>query len=222
MANNTRRRSVLTIAGICLLAGAGATGCRTETSQNVLLITIDTLRADRLGIYGNLAAPSPHLDSLAGESTLFENCLTPIATTLPSHSTMFTGLYPRAHGVRWNRMKLSDEATTVAEILNDSGFETAAFVSMILLRRSVAQGFEIRDIPSKLERREGPASTSAAFVDWLESRTDTRRFFAWVHYWDPHSPYPSTPYSEEPTGRVHGALERRDLGTRLLSNALEP
>ena len=194
----------LAIAGICLLAGTAVTGCSGDAPQNVLLITIDTLRADRLGVYGNPAQPSPHLDAFADESTLFENCLTPIATTLPSHSTMFTGLYPRAHGVRWNRMQLSDEATTVAEILNEAGFETASFVSMILLRRSVAQGFEIREMPSKPERRNSPAATSEVFVDWLENRTDSRRFFAWVHYWDPHSPYPSTPYSEERLSQYAG------------------
>ena len=181
--------------GLFLLASIG---CREEGPTNVLLITIDTLRADRLGVYGYDQPVSPHIDALAARSTVFEECISPIGTTVPSHASMFTGLYPRAHDLRWNQEVLSKDLATLAERLSAEGFETAAFVGLRVLQRSVARGFEIKESAALAGELYPPAAeTNTLFRDWLESRTGERPFFAWIHYFDPHSPYKTTPYSEE-------------------------
>ena len=109
---------------------------------NVVLITLDPFRADALGIHGNTGGHTPNIDSLADESTVFSNALTPIGTTHPSHASMFTGLYPKNHGVRWNGDGLDEGFTTLAETLAGEGYETAAFVSVgSMLRRGGLRSF---------------------------------------------------------------------------------
>jgi arylsulfatase A-like enzyme len=173
---------------------------------NVLIITADTLRADHLGCYGLPGGHTPHIDGLAASGTLFRNCTAPIATTFPSHSTIFSALYPRYHGVRWNGHSLDSGVETLAEILHGQGWDTAAFVAFkaMLVRGGLGQGFETvsdEDGVKTYPRIRGGEKITDLFADWLASRDPERPFFTWLHYFEPHSPYPVTPYAREAMAR---------------------
>jgi arylsulfatase A-like enzyme/Tfp pilus assembly protein PilF len=169
-------------------------------SANVLLITLDTTRADRIGAYGYSAAKTSNIDRLAAEGILFEHCITPSAYTLPSHSTIMTGLYPPAHGVRLNgEAALGDAQITLAEKLAAAGYRTGAFVGAFVLdgRWGLRQGFQHYDDqfhlgPEQrldLARVQRPADQVAdAALKWLE-QDSAKPFFAWLHFYDAHSPY---------------------------------
>jgi len=174
---------------------------------NVLLITLDTTRADRFGCYGNTELRTPNVDRLAHEGVLFARAVAPAPATLPSHASILTGLYPYHHGARANSsFRLQEDKRTLAEILLEQGYETAAFVSAFVLdaRFGLNQGFVFfdddlgeRDLrrPFVIPQRGGGETTDRALA-WLRERTD-RRFFLWVHYFDPHYPYePPSPYAE--------------------------
>jgi arylsulfatase A-like enzyme/Flp pilus assembly protein TadD len=174
--------------------------------ENVLVVTFDTTRADRVGCYGYARAETPTLDTLAREATLFEHAITPIPVTLPSHSTMMTGLNPYHHGVRYNGIHvLPQRVTTLAERLREAGFKTGAIVSSfaVATRFGLNQGFEtyddlfadkpMEDLSTHLERRAAQAIDKA--ILWWASHASDRRFL-WVHLYDPHYPYdPPFPYS---------------------------
>jgi len=171
---------------------------------NVVVITVDTLRADRLGCYGFEAARTPHIDRLSAEGVRVEHAIAATPITLPSHSTIFTGLYPPAHGVRDNgRYRLPDEVETLAERFKSAGYRTQAFVSAMVLHRryNLSQGFDGYD--DQLRREGEPAMfmiqersgerTMDRVLKWLETALappkDRAPFFLWVHLFDPHQPY---------------------------------
>lgn len=168
---------------------------------NVLIVTLDTTRADHLGCYGFDDAQTPALDGMAARGVLFTDAVTSAPITLPSHASIFTGLDPPNHGVRDNgEFKLEDEQITLAEILSEHGYETAAFTSAFVLdaRFGLDQGFEHYDAniggsrsPAFADNaNQRPAgNVTRAAVDWLNAREQDRPFFAWVHYYDPHAPY---------------------------------
>ena len=178
------------------------------TSPNVVLITIDTLRADHVSTYGYSRETTPHIDALATEGALFEEAYSVSSTTLPSHASLFTSLYPDEHGVLKNAFVLPEDARTLAEVMASRGYDTAAFVSSFVVDRrfGLAQGFALYDDDfrgaeysspirvyegHKLEApydRRGRATTKRV-LDWLRERDPTIPFFLWVHYFDPHSPY---------------------------------
>jgi arylsulfatase A-like enzyme/Tfp pilus assembly protein PilF len=173
---------------------------------NVLLITLDTTRADHIGSYGYAAAETPHLDALAAEGVLFETALTPTAFTLPSHSSIMTGLYPPFHGVRLNGgAALADVQTTLAERLASSGYRTGAVIGAFVLdqRWGLSQGFDFYDddfemAPDQKLDLAGVQRRGNSVVDigleWLD-QPDERPFFAWLHFYDPHIPYdPPEPF----------------------------
>lgn len=167
---------------------------------NLIIITVDTLRQDHLGCYGS-DTKTTALDKLAAEGFRFRDCVTVAPTTLPSHTSLFTGLYPARHGVRLNgRFQVPDEAQTLAETLLAKGYRTAAFVGSAVLNKHYAldQGFQIynddvgSDVNSAQAQRRA-ADVSHAAIDWLEGVKTP--FFLWVHYFDPHGPYdPPPPY----------------------------
>jgi len=185
---------------------------------SVLLITLDTTRADHLAPYGAEEAETPHLASLAREGVLFEHAYAVTPVTLPSHATLLTGLEPPRHGVRNNGIHhLEESMVTLPERLAEAGWRTAAFVSAAVLERryGLAQGFELydddlsgggpRELRSMTER---PASATVdAARAWLDALAPGERFFLWVHLFDPHAPYapptewaerfPDTPYDGE-------------------------
>lgn len=191
------------------------------TGLNVLLVTLDTVRADRLGCYGYEQADTPTFDSLAERGVLFDDAVTSVPLTLPSHATILTGLSPRAHGVRENgRYRLSEGHATLAGELRAHGYDTAAFVGCFVLdaRFGLDLGFDHYDFevtpdgnrPGMPDYNERPASAvTDAAIDWFEARDSSGSdapFFAWVHYFDPHLPYTS-PLERRPrfAGRPYDA-----------------
>ncbi len=200
----TVRRRTFAAALCAALMLSSLTGCSrspkiARDELNILLITLDTTRADQIGCYGNQRGLTPNLDALAAEGTLFEEVISPVPLTLPAHASILTGLYPLHHGVRINGwFLLAEEHVSLAEILQDRGFATAAVLSAYVLDEQfqLGQGFDVYDDDlshgfqktefSTIERR-GDAVTAAG-LDWLENNGD-ERFFLWLHYYDPHHPY---------------------------------
>ena len=186
------------------LAGAAITGCSRAAAPppgiSLLLVTLDTTRADVLGCYGGTEARTPNLDRLAAEGVRFERCTACTPLTAPSHSTIMTGTWPMVHTVRSNGTeRLPESSMTVAEVLLAQGFATRAVVASYVVKRmfGLAQGFEVYDnnMPRAAPNRpalERPADLVAeAAINNLRDLAGSR-FFMWVHFYDPHHPYLST------------------------------
>jgi choline-sulfatase len=170
---------------------------------NVIVITVDTLRADHLGCYGFEQARTPNIDALAAQGVRADRAMAAVPITLPSHTTLFTGLNPPAHGVRDNGLyKVPDEAETLAERLKAEGYRTQAFVSAWVLHRrfNLNQGFD--DYDDVLDDEGNPGmfrvpersgkDTMDEVLKWLDSAVEPSSkapFFLWVHLFDPHQPY---------------------------------
>ncbi|MFQ5789097.1 MAG: sulfatase-like hydrolase/transferase [Acidobacteriota bacterium] len=183
---------------------------RPELPKRIILISIDTLRADHLGCYGYEKIQTPHIDRLAREGVLFENAATVTPLTLPAHSSIFTGRGPLHHGVIDNLgFQLDETEKTLAELLRDRGFATGGFVGSFVLdsRWGIAQGFD-----TYLDRFEAPRGRITALLranqrpgdevlgpalEWIRSQGE-RPYFAFIHFFDPHTPYaPPEPYREQ-------------------------
>lgn len=186
---------------------AGRTKVRRDSRLNILLITLDTTRADRLGSYGYAKAKTPNLDALARDGARFENVYCQVPLTLPSHCSILTGTYPFSHGVHGNGMyELGPDQLTVAEALKERGYKTAAVVASFSVdsRFGMAQGFDFYDddiqpgLPFKPMNSERKADEVVkAFTSWMD-KSGGEPFFAWVHFFDPHLPYqPPSPFKEE-------------------------
>lgn len=203
---------------LALLALASCSRPPASPARRVILITCDTLRADRLGVYGYARPTSPRVDAFAKDGVVFESAYTTIPITGPALSALHTGRLPDELGLAsGNKLLLGAPAVTLAEIVRDAGISTAAIVSNWVLRRpapeqgdvGVKQGFQHFD--DRMDSKEGardvferkaPATTDAA-IDWLAKRKSTNddRFFLWVHYQDPHGPY-------QPSKEMLAGLER--------------
>jgi arylsulfatase A-like enzyme/Tfp pilus assembly protein PilF len=182
---------------------------------NLVVVTLDTTRADRIGCYGAKDVETPNLDALAARGVRFDAAVAPMPLTLPAHCTLFTGLLPGAHGVRDNGgFKLAAEHVTLAEVLKERGFATGGFVSAFVLdhRWGIAQGFDryFDDFDLKQQeklsmgeiQRPGNETLDKA-LEWIRGVKD-RRFFAWVHLYDPHAPYdPPEPYKSRYASRPY-------------------
>ncbi len=196
---------------LSLFSGPAAGGGRRDL--NVLLITIDTVRADRLGCYGYAGAGTPNLDRLAAEGVRFANTYAQVPLTLPSHCSIMTGTYPLDHLVRNNgTYALGPGLPTLAGLLKAQGFRTGAFVASFTLdsRFGLARGFDVYDddvqggeaLKSFRSERRGEA-VLAALAPWLETNRG-ERFFAWAHFYDPHLPYaPPPPFDAAYGGRKY-------------------
>ncbi len=164
--------------------------------RNLIVLTLDTMRADRLPAYGFQGFSTPALDRIAAEGLVIEEAFASAPLTLPSHASMFTGLQPPRHGVRDNASApLAPEFTTLAEALRARGLRTAAFVASVVLApgRGLDQGFDLYSAgdPSRCagaprRRRAGEVVDEA--LSWLGIH-DAEPFFAWVHFFDTHRPY---------------------------------
>jgi arylsulfatase A-like enzyme/Tfp pilus assembly protein PilF len=192
-------------------AALAAPGCgRPEPAArplSLLLVTIDTVRADRLGCYGYSRARTPNLDSLAADGVLFENAIAPAPVTLPSHASLLTGFHPAAHRLHTNGAGRLDPAfQTLAEALQARMRRSGAVVGSVVLdaRFGLDQGFQDYDdqMPpappgNYLFKRERDARTVAgAAVSWLRQHAG-EPFFLWVHFYDPHAPYtPPAPWNK--------------------------
>ncbi|HLY37741.1 MAG TPA: sulfatase [Candidatus Binatia bacterium] len=185
------------------------------TKPSLVLVTIDTERADHTSTYGYAMPTTPHLDALAAQGTVFTNAYAAIPSTAPSHASLFTSRYPSEHGVLRNGDVL--DATTLTEILAGAGYATAGFVSAYPLARKFgyARGFSVyddaftpREASIVISEWEGqhvdrPAfdrradATTARALGWLSATPRDRPLFLWVHYYDPHQPYdPPAPFRD--------------------------
>jgi arylsulfatase A-like enzyme len=188
-------RRILLLTAVLLFGGCGPDP---SARPNVLLIVVDTLRADELSCYGGEAPVSPAICALAERGALFERALAATAYTAPSHATIMTSRYPRRSSLGYSngRTRLRDE-TTIAQLFERAGWATAAFVSNVILKPRIGlnKGFAVydADLPVSEPTRRGvfertaPLTTARA-VDWLAA-APARPFFLWVHYQDPHGPY---------------------------------
>ncbi len=240
------RRIVFLLLGVTLLSVVGYfyfhKPAKHITVRNVLLITIDTLRADHVGAYGYAPAQTPNIDRLSQEGALFQNAIAGTPLTLPSHSSIMTGLHPYVHGVRDNGgFYLDDKSQTLAETLRSNGFRTGGFISAFVLDRrwGISQGFEeyfdnfelskYKMVSMDSVQRRGEETLQHA-IGWID-RNKNSRFFAWIHFYDPHTPYdPPEPfrsaalrkdaiglydaevsYSDNLIGRIREYLQQNDL-----------
>ena len=188
--------ATMALSGLVVACSAGAP--EVTVPQRLVLITIDTLRADHMSSFGYPIATTPFLDRLAAEGTLFTRAYAHSATTKPSHSSMFTSLYPVQHRVQNNGLVLDEEFETMAELLGAAGYATAAFVSTDApLGGNVRQGFEEWDQHRVDREMEGgrklyrdAGDTVDRALAWVgEAVADGREsFFLWVHVYDPHKP----------------------------------
>ncbi len=232
--------AVVVLGGACRKEGRLADASR-DGGSNLLLITLDTTRADRIGAYGDSRASTPTIDRLAREGVRFERAYTVAPLTLPAHVTLMTGREPQAHQVRNNgTYTLRPEETTLAEILRPAGFSTMAMIAAYVLEKKFGldQGFAGYDDELNTSgeattfRSEIPADrVHEKFTRWLKSDPATP-FFCWVHLYDPHHPYappeefrrrfPDDPYRGEVAfmDEVIGRMLRDLDGRGLLKNTL--
>ena len=230
------RRHAL-VAALLLLSGCDR---RPEPPRHLVLVTIDTLRADRLGCYGARDVETPNLDRIAREGAMAIRATAHVPLTRPSHTSLFTGMLPTRHGIRDNISPARvPEVPTLATTAKAAGFRTAAFVSSIVLASGggLERGFDLysdelskngsaEEVPFLNELQRPGEETLGEAIEWLESNRDSK-LFAWIHLYEPHHPYePPEPYStryadrpydgevawsDELVGRLDEALERLGL-----------
>jgi arylsulfatase A-like enzyme len=185
---SSRSAALATLALLCttILAACGDE----QRRPSILLITVDTLRADYLGAYGSSVARTPNIDRLAREGSLFERAAAPMPMTRPTHASILTARYPREHGVVNNAISLPDTSRTLAEILRGEGYRTAAFVAVALLSAEAGfdQGFETFRGPTTSKQRPANEVVPEA-LEWLAGLSNDEPFFLWTHVFDPHIPY---------------------------------
>jgi choline-sulfatase len=194
---------------------------RPVARPNVILITIDTLRADHLGVYGDHDAATPTLDALARRGVRFADVVSPAPLTLPSHTSILTGLTPARHGVRNNpEFVVSESVPTLAERFHAAGYATAAFVSGFPLSRrfGLARGFDVYDdrfprgdaaslAPYTERRADGTVAAVRAWFDRERREASRGPYLLWVHFFDPHRPYdPPEPFRDRFSNPYDGEI----------------
>jgi choline-sulfatase len=202
-----RRFVFLTVASLALTRSGLL--AEVKPAPNVVVITIDTLRADHVGCYGDKQIRTPNIDALASEAVRFERAYTPVPVTLPAHTVIFTGTYPMRSGMHdFSGNKLNPSQPTLASVLKQHGYTTGAVIGSAVLdsRFGLNQGFDFyydhfdfsRLDESNLEEMERPGNVVAdVALDWL-SKNHRNKFFLWMHLYDPHYPYrPPAPYNQQ-------------------------
>jgi arylsulfatase A-like enzyme/cytochrome c-type biogenesis protein CcmH/NrfG len=229
------------VVGLAFSAAAAAAvaeataGRRASRVPSLVLLTLDTTRADHLGAQGVRPGLTPHLDALAARGARYARALAPSPLTLPAHCSLLTGLDPPGHGVHDNgTAALPGGLPTLAQVLADRGYATAAFVSSRVLDRrfGLDRGFALYDDGMAAERigeygypeRDAAAVTGAALA-WAASRARDRPYFLWVHYYDPHAPYapPSAAAGDGAAARYAGEVTfvDREIGRLLQGLAVD-
>ena len=227
--------------GYSIFFGQEANLARLSSELNLLVVTIDTLRADRLGCYGYRQARTPVIDSVAASGVRFDNAYSHQPITLPSHATLFTGTHPAHHGISDNGIfTLPDEAVTLAEVLKGAGISTGAVIGSFVLHSQFGldQGFDTYDDSLSAGRKKDPGGfeemtatgVSDRALEWIRKNAG-KRWFLWIHYYDPHAYYEPPPayrragsypydgevaYVDFELGRIMDDLERRGLTERTL------
>ena len=217
-----RRAQICGIA-LWLLAACSPPGAELRPATGLLLVSVDTLRADRLGTYGYPRPTSPEIDALAAAGTAFTRASASSPWTIPSHMSLMTGLYPHRHGVTAEQLRLPEDIATLASLLREGGFRTRAVVSSIHLTSGTdfPRGFERLDYVSewdldkgaRLLRNPGPEVTREALAA-LDELAD-EPFFLFLHYYDVHSDY--SPAKRFRKGLVDAYTGKADGSTPLLS-----
>ncbi|HLK34316.1 MAG TPA: sulfatase-like hydrolase/transferase, partial [Terriglobales bacterium] len=211
--SRTLRFSVFCLISVALAVAAPQP--RATRRTNVLLITIDTLRPDHLGCYGDRQVHTPNIDSLAAAGTRFEHAYAPVPITLPSHTVMMTGTYPMYSGIHdFSGNRLNPQQLTLASILRQHGYSTGAVLGSAVLdhRFGLNSGFDfyydhfdfnrLEDANLDLMKRSGDLVVGQA-LQWLSANSG-KPFFLWVHLYDPHMPYqPPPPFDREYAGRPY-------------------
>ena len=218
------------LSGACDRRPADREVRRGATGPNVLLITLDTTRADRLGCYGHTAARTPTLDALAGAGIRFEQAFCQVPLTLPSHVSLLTSTFPPTNDISMNGAGvLSDTLPTLAETFEAHGYRTGAFVAAWVLHSAfgLSRGFDHYDdvageaSESSLGHERPADQVCAAALAWLDRHPETP-FFAWVHFFDPHDPYaPPADFREQPADPYDGEIAFADSQVRRLVGWLE-
>lgn len=214
----------------CVVVGLGGCAKERETAvlteaRNVVLISIDAFRADRLGCYGSSLAPTPRIDALAREGVLFENAITPATSTLPAHCSILTGTTPPYHGVHADQnYRLEKLNVTLAEVLKKEGFETGAFVGSSALgsQFGLAQGFDTFDETFGLGGRRSARHATDSALAWLRENA-AKRMFLFINYQDPAAPYRAPePYHSKHDGDAYlGELSYVDAQVGRVIDRLE-
>jgi arylsulfatase A-like enzyme len=250
-----RRAVIRSVATLCLLAVAfgwlacGPDGERSSDAAasraggplNVVVFTLDTTRADALGVYGQTLPVSPRIDAMAADGLLFEQALSSAPSTLPSHATLFTGKHPYAHGVRSNGgYRLSEANLTLAELLRAHGYRTHAEIAAPVLasKMHLDQGFDVyrdpkasRSVLDQLDQQrrgwigggQRPAEEiTRNGIEFLRENAG-RPFLLWLHYFDPHVPHaPPEPFkSQIPASDYHAEVRRADHHVGLVLDEIE-
>ncbi|HUN81762.1 MAG TPA: sulfatase-like hydrolase/transferase [Phycisphaerae bacterium] len=227
--------------GLLAVVAFGLTGCSKKPStpltgkssgQNLLLVTLDTTRADHIGCYGYSPAATPTIDGLARRGALFESAYPQAPLTAVSHTTMLTGLYPKEHGIHDNGgVSLDPIHPTLATVFKSHGYKTGAFVASYVLdhRFGLANGFDLYDDDlGKFEmteminerQRRGDFVTNGA-LKWLDQNKSSQ-FFCWVHYYDPHEPYdPPEPFYSGIANHYDGEISFVDMQLKRITDWLE-
>jgi arylsulfatase A-like enzyme len=197
-------RIVSAMVCIVSLCAAGLSGAEGDTVP-VILISIDTLRADHLGCYGYEKPTSPAIDDVASGSVLFTRAYAQSNFTPPSHASMLTSLYVTSHGLkRWGR--LSPDVTTIAEVLAGAGYSTGGFASLpFFSEHGFGQGFSTkREIGGRRKR-----GINKAVIEWIEKLPSGKKFFLFIHYYHLHRPYePQAPFDTLFTGQYDGIFSK--------------
>ncbi|MGH9432567.1 MAG: sulfatase-like hydrolase/transferase [Terriglobia bacterium] len=250
--DGSRKRTHLVLPVVLSLAAGFWGACRSAhirrssapRNANVVLITLDTTRADHLSCYRPRGAKTPHLDALAARGVRFAHATAQVPLTLPSHACIMTGAYPEVNGLRdMGGFILAKSHPTIASVTQAAGYQTAAFVGSRVLSRAfgLANGFETYDdnmaevtgegvLPGNYAERRASVVTDLA-LGWLRQHGQ-KRFFLWAHYYDPHAPYdPPQPYKhlyaqdlysgeiaymDEQVGRLLDGIKQEGLDSRTL------
>lgn len=212
--------------------GLTADSGRADGRWNVLLITLDTVRSDRLGCYGYAESTSPNLDSLAARGVLFRRAVAPAPITLPSHATILTGLDPHEHGVRNNSgFALDSSQKTLTEALSGKGYATGATLGAFPVEKrfGLAQGFGVydddfpiaQDIAALRQVQREASDVTKKALGWID-KNKGKPFFHWAHYFDPHFPYePPAPYAKAFENPYDGEIAKMDAALGDLIKGLE-
>lgn len=189
---------LLRMAGAALLLAAlacGDAGDEPWSPPDVIVISVDTLRADHLPTYGYPRPTAPHIDALARTALVFERAYAEAPHTLPSHASLFTGLYPGRHGVLDRGDTLAPEVPTLAELLAAQGYQTAAFTSCYFLTPEfrLERGFAHYEFANDIESPRSADATNRAVLAWIDTLGDAP-FFLFAHYFDVHSDWKELPY----------------------------
>ena len=190
---------------VVILAGCGSsepTAQKYGGKPHIIVVSIDTIRADKISVYGGPEGLTPNIDAIADGGVQFAHAVAPIATTFPSHASMFTGLYPRYHGVRWNGHALDDKFVTVAEQLKAQGYQSAAVAAYraMLSRGGLHQGFDVISDPVSVEAPKPAVRKGDGIVRWVQEYLDSdfdddKPLMLWAHFFEPHAPYVPSEYS---------------------------